>query len=234
MRSVTLGDEMAEHYSERYRQQAPMHVYPVEFVVRSFLGTYPGLSMDRKAYAGSRILDLGYGDGRNMPLLKNLGFSIFGVEIHAGIERSAQERLRALGIEATLSVGWNAAIPFPDSFFQFALACHSFYYVQEGKTFADNLRELHRVMSPSGTFVLSLPMADGYILKDAEPLGDGHVRIAHDPYGLRVGSIFRVFSDRDEIERAFTPWFRDFRVGFTDDDFWGLRQRMWIVVCTRH
>ena len=118
-------------------------------------------------------------------------------------------------------------------FFDFALACHALYYVQEGTRFPDNLREIHRVLTQGGTFVLSLPMADTFILKDAAPLGDGHVRIAQDPYGLRVGAIFRVFAGRDEIEQTFAPWFRDFQIGFTDDEYWGLRQRMWIVVCTR-
>jgi SAM-dependent methyltransferase len=228
-----MSSDIATLYSERYERQSTGHLYPVEFVVRAFLGTYPGLKMDRAGYSGSRIIDLGYGDGRNIPLLHNLGFKIFGVEIHEDIGRSTQARLRALGIEATLSVGTNASIPFPDGFFHYALACHSFYYVQDGGHFADNLSEIHRVIVPGGTFVLSLPMTDGYLLQGAESLGDGHVRIAHDPCGLRAGTVFRVFASPDEIERTFTPSFKDFQIGFTDDEYWGLRQRMWIVVCTR-
>ena len=228
-----MSSDIATLYSERYERQSITHLYPVEFVVRAFLGTYPGLKMDRAGYSSSRILDLGYGDGRNMPLLHNLGFEIFGVEIHEDIGRSARARLRTIGVEAILSVGTNSSIPFPNDFFDYALACHAFYYVQEGGHFSDNLREIHRTIATGGIFVLSLPMTDGYLLRDAESLGDGHVRIAHDPYGVRAGTIFRVFANPDEIEQTFTPWFENFQIGFTDDDYWGLRQRMWIVVCTK-
>ena len=228
-----MSRDLASVYSERYRKQSPIHLYPVEFVVRTFLGTYPGLKMDRESYSGSRIIDLGYGDGRNMPLLWNLGFEIFGVEIHDEICHSAAARLRKLGIEANLSVGTNARIPFADHFFQYALACHSFYYVAEGSHFGDNLREIERVMTPGGTFVLSLPMSDGYLLRNAEWLEDGHVRIKYDPYGLRVGTVLRVFATSEEIVRTFAPGFEDMQIGRTDDDYWGVHQRMWIVVCRR-
>lgn len=228
-----MSGDIASLYSERYKRQSTAHLYPVEFVVRAFLGTYPRLTMDRGGYRGSRILDLGYGDGRNMPLLQNLGFKIFGVEIHENISRSTQDHLRTLGVEATLAVGTNSSIPFLDGFFHYALACHAFYYVREGERFVDNLREIHRVMAPGGKFILSLPMTDGYLLQGAESLDDGHVRIVQDPCGLRAGTVFRVFANPGEIEQAFEPWFRDFQIGFTDDEYWGLRQRMWIVVCTQ-
>jgi hypothetical protein len=113
------------------------------------------------------------------------------------------------------------------------LACNAFYYVQEPGAFDDNIRELCRVLAPGGTVVLSLPMADGYLLQDAESLGGGHVRIKNDPYGLRVGTVLRVFASQAEVMQAFEPWFEDIQIGFTDDDYWGLRQRMWIMVCKR-
>src|SRR5579885_1234973 len=208
-----MSHDIATRYAERYERQSAIHLYPVEFVVRAFLGTYPGLKMDRTRFQGSRIVDLGYGDGRNMPLLQNLGFEIFGVEIHEHIRQSTQSRLRKAGVHATLCDGTNAAIPFPDNFFHFALACHAFYYVEPGGHFTDNLREVYRVMTPGATFVLSLPMTDGYLLQNAEPCGDGHVRIGHDPCGLRAGTVFRLFGDRDEIVRVFAPWFENIQIG---------------------
>ena len=56
-------------YDEFYRVRNPDHVYPVEFVVRAFLGNYPRHKTDQTSYPGKRVLDLGFGDGRNMPLL---------------------------------------------------------------------------------------------------------------------------------------------------------------------
>ncbi len=47
-------------YSERYAKQTVEHVYPVEFVVRAFLGSYPDLKLNRGDYAARSVLDLGF------------------------------------------------------------------------------------------------------------------------------------------------------------------------------
>ena len=210
-----------------------IHLYPVEFVVRSFLGQYPHLNLDKTKFAGSRILDLGYGDGRNMPLLHNLKFEIYGVEISEKINRLADVRLQKLGISATLKVGRNTFIPFDGGVFQYILSCHSCYYVEEGTNFDDNLREVHRVLAPNGIFICSLPMHDTYILDKAEELSGGYYRIKNDPYGLRNGTIFRAFKNQSEIVETLGKYFYEFSVGFGDDDFYGIHQKVWIVVCKK-
>ncbi len=220
-------------YSERYSKQDVEHLYPVEFVVRAFLGTYPSLKLDRSKYADSTVLDLGFGDGRNIPLLHNLGFKIHGIEIHDDITKITRNRIAPLGIKADLRVGSNVRIPFEKDFFDYVLACHSCYYVEDGTTFNDNLLEVYRVTKKGGLFVCSLPMRDTYLLDGAEAAGKGHWRIKHDPYGLRAGTIFRAFESEDEIIDEFAPLFSDFRIGFCDDLFWGIRQKVWIVVCEK-
>jgi SAM-dependent methyltransferase len=220
-------------YEQYYSERNAVQVYPVEFVVRAFLGKYPELNLDKSKFAGARILDLGYGDGRNMPLLYNLGFSIYGVEIAEGINQIAASRLEKLGIPAVLKVGSNASLPFDDNFFQYVLACHSCYYVEEHMTFHTNLQEIHRVLTNDGIFVCSLPFHDSYILKDAEQLMDGHYRIKNDPYGIRNGIIFKAFKNQNEIMKTLGAYFEDIRIGFCDDDFWGIHQKVWIVVCKK-
>ena len=218
-------------YESRYKNDKRVAIYPVEFVVRAFLGTYPDLHMPKDQYDDKRILDLGYGDGRNMPLLSNLGMKIHGVEISEDINRHVQERLAILGIQAELKVGTNAHIPYDDGYFQYALACHSCYYVEPGDTFSDNLAEIARVLEPEGFFIASLPMSDTYILNNAKPLSDGHYEITNDPYGLRNGTVFRAFASEEEIRKALAPFFKDFSIGYCNDMFWGIHQKIWTVVC---
>lgn len=221
------------HYSQKYTTDKSNAIYPVEFVVRAFLGTYPELHMPKDEYNGRRILDLGYGDGRNMPLLSNLGLKIHGVEISEDINRHVQERLAVLGIQAELKTGTNAHIPYNDAYFQYVLACHSCYYIEPGDTFSNNLAEIARVLEPSGFFIASLPMTGSYILEDAKPLPDGHYEITNDPYGLRNGTVFRVFDSEEEIRETFIPFFHNFSIGYCDDKFWGIHQKVWVVVCRR-
>jgi SAM-dependent methyltransferase len=224
---------MKREYASRYTQDKSNAVYPVEFVVRAFLGTYPGLHLPRYQYEGRRMLDLGYGDGRNMPLLNNLGMVVYGVEIAEGINVHVRERMRALGIRAELRVGTNAHIPFDGDYFQYVLACHSCYYVEPGEKFSDNLAEIARVLEPGGYLTASLPMTGSYILKNAKPLSDGHYEITNDPYGLRNGTVFRVFRSKQEIRKVFSRFFCDLDIGYCNDMFWGIHQKVWILVCRK-
>ena len=224
---------LSRKYASRYTSDKENAVYPVEFVVRAFLGTYPDLHMPRDRYMDQRILDLGYGDGRNMPLLNNLGMKIHGVEIAAGINRHVQNRLKALEIHAELKVGTNAHIPYDSDYFQYVLACHSCYYIESGEQFCDNLTEIARILEPGGYFIASLPMKGSYILKNAKPLSDGHYEITNDPYGLRNGTVFRVFHSRQEIRKVFSYFFCDFNIGYCSDMFWGIHQKVWILVCRK-
>ena len=227
------GADIKSLYSKRYSNQTAEHLYPAEFVVRAFLGTYPQLKLAPASYKGKAILDLGYGDGRNMPLLRNLGFRIHGVEIDEAINATVAKRLKQRGLRAVLKQGTNAAIPFDAETFDFVLACHSCYYVEDGSSFKKNLWEIARVMKDGGTLICSLPMRDTYILKNATGLGNGHWKVTTDPYGLRAGVILRAFENKKQVVAALRPHFRNVKVGFCDDYYWGIRQKVWIVVCEK-
>ncbi len=219
------------HYKEK---NSDRHIYAVEWVVRVFLGSYPLLKMDQNLYPGSRILDLGFGDGRNFPLLKNLGFTISGVEIAESILDVAREKFSRLGIPVDLSLGRNSHTLFEDKSFDYLLACHALYYVDHRETFTNNLDEIARIVKPGGFLIASLPRTTGSILKGAKPLpAAGHVEITNDPLKLRNGSIFRVFESEVDIEKTFSPYFENFIIGSCDDNYFGTEQHVWILVCRR-
>jgi SAM-dependent methyltransferase len=225
--------DLARHYTAFYAERASARVYPVEFVVRAYLGQYPRLQSDRSCYPGTRALDIGFGDGRNLPLLADLGMSVFGVEIAEEICAQTRDRMRQLGISVDLRVGRNRALPFEDRFFDHVLACHSCYYVDPETRFADNVREIARVMRPGARFVFSAPIGSSYIMQGSRDVGDGHREIMHDPYGMRAGVVMKKFDDEAEISEAVGEWFTDLRIGSCRNDFWGINEHVWIVVCHR-
>ena len=141
--------------------------------------------------------------------------------------------MQRLGIEVETRVGRNNQIPFESKFFDAALACHACYYVEGGSSFIDNVNEIARVLKPYGRFVFSAPMASSYIMRDAEDLGDGHMRIANDPYGVRNGAILKKFDREQDIKKALSPLFDEFSIGSCRNDFWGVEEHVWIVVCRR-
>jgi len=185
------ADDLASSYTDFYRTRDPVHVYPVEFVVRAFLGNYPRMKTKRRNYVGKSVLDVGFGDGRNMPLLHNLGMKIHGVEISEEICRLTATRMSRLGIAVDARVGRNREIPFEDEAFDFVLACHAIHYVDPGTRFEHNIREIARVLKSGGTFVFSAPKSTSYILRGSTDLGGGHMKVANDPYGVRAGTILK-------------------------------------------
>jgi ubiquinone/menaquinone biosynthesis C-methylase UbiE len=216
------------------KKNSACHIYPVEFVVRTFLGTYPNLKMDKNNYTNKRILDMGFGDGRNFPLLNNLGFKITGIEISEDIIQLAQEKFAQLEIPVELQVGRNSSIPFDANTFDYLLACHAMYYVDPNETFDDNLAEMARVLKPGANLIASLPRTTGTIVQGAEPLGKkGLVKITNDLLGLRNGSIFQMFETAADIETTFADYFENFTIGYCDDNFFGMQQNIWIIVCQR-
>ena len=225
--------KIEEKYDDFYRARNPDHVYPVEFVVRALLGNYPRHKTDKTSYPGRRVLDLGFGDGRNMPLLHNLGMQVSGVEISQEICDLTQTRMKSLGIEVDLKVGRNHNIPYSDAFFDTMLACHACYYVAPGTRFDDNLREIARVLKRGGSFVFSAPIGTSYIMRGARDLGGGHMEIANDPYGVRNGYVLKKFDTEAEIRAALSPTFTDFKIGSCRNDFWGIDEHVWAVVCRK-
>ena len=228
-----MTSNLARSYEAFYGARDAQMVYPVEFVVRAYLGQYPRLPRLGAIRPGERALDLGFGDGRNMPLLAQLGLAVYGVEISDEICRRTTERLARLGVPVDVRVGRNSAIPFAGAFFQHVLACHSCYYVDEHERFADNIREIARVTAAGGRFVFSAPIGSSYIMRDARDLGDGHMQIASDPYGLRNGHVLRKFDSEAELAGAIAPWFDEASIGSCRNDFWGIEEHVWIVVCRR-
>lgn len=219
-------------YERFYAKRAGLRVYPTEFVVRTFLASYPGLDFP-KPQAGDRVLDVAFGDGRNTVFLCDQGYAVSGIEITEGIVRQTSERLSQLGHQADLRVGRNSRMPFEDRHFDYILACHCCYYCDEGESFADNMREYARVMKPGAWLVASVASRSSYIFNQAIALEDGSLRIQADPYGNRDGYRLQAFASREEIGACLSPWFEHFSFGFADNDYYGVSERVYWVACQK-
>ena len=223
-------------YSAFHQNKVSKHLYPTEWVIRTMLGNYPHLYLDRSNYLNGRILDLGFGDCRNMPLLNNCGFDIYGVEITEEIVNLGKKTLSNLNIDANLKVGTNTSIPFEDSFFDYILACASCYYIDAGKTFNNNLNEITRVLKPGGYIIANFPIfvnikeiKCSFILDGCIPTDDGHVIIQNDIYGLRNGYKFKAFHSKEELEQAFLKEYDNISIGECFDNYYGIQINSYIL-----
>lgn len=205
-------------------------------VVRTLLGTYPNLKLDKSKYEGSKILDLGFGDGRNLPLLYNTGFEVHGVEIAEEIVELTENLMQNLGVKAELKKGSNANIPYKDGFFDYLLSSFSCYYIDPGTNFTNNLDEIARVIAKDGYFLGSVGKIDyrNYLLKEVEELEDGHFIIKKDLYnGVRNGYTLKFFKDEEDIVSTFGKYFKDFQFASFDEHYYGLNIIGWFFACKR-
>jgi ubiquinone/menaquinone biosynthesis C-methylase UbiE len=230
-----MTEAIQKNYENRYSSKNSVkHIYPVEIVIRIFLGTYPNLKMDPSTFPVSKILDLGFGDGRNFPLLHNLGMNISGVEISEEIIRLVASKFEQLQIPLSLKVGSNIQLPFAGNYFDFLLACHSIYYMTHNSNFEMVSNEVARVMKTGAHLIATFPKPSSYILKNATDLGEGYMKITSDPLQIRNGSVFKVFQSTEEIRSALSINFSKFQFASCEDNFFGLQQDFWAVVCSRN
>jgi SAM-dependent methyltransferase len=225
--------DVRQNYTAFHVKHNPKHVYPSEWAIRTLLGKYPSLELDKSKYPGAKLLDVGFGDGRNWPLFHNVGFDIHGLEITEEIVSLGRARATALEIPVTLKVGTNSSIPFADNFFDYTLASSSCYYVDSGTTFSDNLKEYHRVLKPGAILMATLPEAESSIFEGCIELEDGHVEIRGDPWGLRNGYVFKQFRTQDDIKETFRPYFNFFSIGLCRDDYYGVQINLFLLVCRK-
>ncbi len=226
------SSDIDSSYEKYYAKRTGIKVYPTEFIVRTFLADYPGLSFVKPA-PGQRVLDVGFGDGRNTGFLCDMGLDVSGIEITRGIVDQTRDRLAKLGYIADLRVGRNSNIPFNSDSFDCILSCHCCYYCDEGDAFADNLAEYARVLKKGGSLVASVADKASYIFKDAEELEDGSMLITNDPYGNRNGYRLQGFSEAREIEDCLSEYFMNFSFGHADNDYYGITEQVFWVVCQK-
>ena len=230
-----MGDapqDINANYEEFYAKKTGKNVYPTEFVVRTFLASYPGLSFKRPTI-GDKVLDVAFGDGRNTVFLCDQGLSVSGIEITQGIVDQTLTRLQGLGYGADLRVGRNSSIPFTDDYFDYILACHCCYYCDDGEIFANNMEEYARVMKKGAYLVASVASSSSYIFNDAEALDDGSFRIKSDPYKNRDGYRLHAFANTEQIKQYLSRWFNNFSFGFADNDYYGITERVFWVTCQK-
>jgi ubiquinone/menaquinone biosynthesis C-methylase UbiE len=230
-----MGDQIQNintNYEQFYAKKEGTRVYPTEFVVRTFLAKYPGLTF-QKPKIGDKVLDVAFGDGRNTVFLCDQGLSVSGIEITQGIVNQTNDRLQKLGYEAELRVGRNSAIPFSENYFDYILACHCCYYCDDGEVFADNMQEYARVMKTGAFLVASVACSSSYIFNNASTLEDGSFLIKADPYGNRDGYRLHAFAEKEQVKAYLSRWFDNFSFGFADNDYYGITERVFWVTCQK-
>ena len=208
--------------------------YPAEGVIRIFKGKFPNLLMPSNDN-GLSILDLGCGDGRNLPFLNDLGYKVSATEVSHPISIKVQEKMRSMGIEVNVEAGHAGNLPFASASFDRLLAWNSCYYMSLGSgRFEDHVAEMARVLKPGGWIIVSIPKKSSFIFNNSKPEKRSGYRIIKDDYfdGLRNGEVMRCIEDVEDLENSFAHNFNKFCHADLDLEWFGLSYH-WHVFCAQ-
>ncbi len=109
----------------------------------------PGLRALLPDVAGRRVLEVGCGSGRTTAWLAGAGAEVVGFDASPEMLRQARERVPSAALEVA---DLAEPLPFDDGSFDLAVASLVMHYVRD---WVAPLRELRRVLTPGGAFVLS-------------------------------------------------------------------------------
>ena len=206
------------------------NVYPSVFSLKMFLGRNPDLNLRGLEYSGKTILDVGFGDGRDLILFHNLGFEVFGVEVDEAVVTHTEEKLVQVGVKANLQVGYNDETGFKPNRFDFVFSCASLMYLRDSNsTIHKILRHMYEITKPRGYFLGTLTRFDSHITKDSTKIDENRI-LCKDPfYKQREGQLYWLHHSKEEIAQdLLSAGFKDCKVYNYDVDWFGTRETAFI------
>ena len=219
-------------YTDFYRRCSLSSVFPSEYVIRIFKGSYPNLRISQTDFKDKKICDIGCGDGRNLILLDQLGFRTYGTEMTQEICDQVTHEVNKIDIDSCIRVGENKRIPFDSQFFDYLLSWNSCYYMGQKGNYSDfdnYVKEFHRVLRNHGKLVLSIPKPSNFIFNNSIEVKPGYALICNDPYKIRNNEVLKCFKDESEIRSVFSPYFKEFIFGSMHDDCFEVTPLWWTV-----
>jgi len=151
--------KQVKHYIEDHLPS--LSVWEKEKLTKDWIGkeyASEGVALDFIKRAGNpkgkRVFELGFGNGFQVIALSKKEALVSGVEISETLLQIASQNLKEKNILADLKLYNGVNIPYPDNYFDFAIATSVLEHVTH---LTPVLKEVVRILSPGGKFYVSFP-----------------------------------------------------------------------------
>lgn len=151
----------------------------------------------------SRVLDIGFGYGRDLLFLRRRRCQVFGVELSGEGHRQALARLKKAGVKADqLGIGCFEASPLGEGDFDMVLSHRMGHLLVTRDAIAQFACKVHQVLQPGGRLVIGVRNMHDLNPAEMIPVGDGVYE-----YQNRPGHRIRYWTDamfQHVFGKAFT------------------------------
>jgi ubiquinone/menaquinone biosynthesis C-methylase UbiE len=223
---IFKNSELKKKYEHYYENQKIKNLFPSEFLVKIFLSQNHEF-IGRKKYNKLRLLDLSFGDGRNLNFFKKLGFKVYGTEISNKIINKVKNNLKSGHKDIVFKVGKSNYLPFKKNYFDYIVAHNSFYYLDENIEIEENLREIKRVMKKNSFFIGTAPKTNNYYFRNASKLGNKKYLIKNDFLKIRNNSIICGFKSKNELKKLLQKFFKKISIGHSFNEFFKTKEYLY-------
>jgi len=191
------------------------------------------LLLDDYLISGEKVLDLGCGHGRYLPLFKEKGIDYFGIDSSEKLIKIAKDEYPG----EKFQVGEALNLPFPDNFFDKIYSIAVLHHVPSEEFRLQFLKEVRRVLKPKGLLILTVwkfhQSKEYYllfkytILKLIEKSRLDWKDI-FEPWGKKVKRYYHWFSERELISLVKKSNLKIKDSGITKNEI-GNRQNIYLI-----
>ena len=210
-------------------------IYPSVFALKLFLGNNPNLSLQANSFKGKKILDVGFGDGRDISLFSDLGFDAYGIEVDSKVVKHSQEKLKRMGIKCTLSVGSNDETGFSENSFDYVYSSAALMYLSNPQiTLNQILKHIYYITNIDGNFYGTFTSINSHISNKATFVNSNVIILKDEFYKLREGQYYHVHNSKKEVEDDLERvGFKEIQVYDYNVDWFGTKEVMYIFTCKK-
>ena len=174
--------------------------YPSVFALKFFLGRNPELNLANVNFSGKKILDIGFGDGRDLKLFQNLGLKTYGIEVDEEVVAHTYQKFPDKKNPLTLTTGFNDSTGYPSRSFDFVYSSAALMYLRsETITLQLILRHVHDILKKDGWFFGSFTKSDSHITEGAKTIDCNRLYLSDPFYKQREGQIYYVHHSKKEV-----------------------------------
>ena len=227
---MTVNQEYIDHYLRIGK------VYPSILALKLFLGHNPNFSFKTHDLRGKKILDIGFGDGRDLALFCELGMDVYGTEVDPDVVQHTASKFESYGLSVSLQSGVNRETGFEDGLFDIIYASASIYYLlDENHRIHETYGHCANILKTDGYFVGSVSCADNHTTADAIKLDSNRLILEDSFYQFRKGQYYHVYNSQEELKNDLeAAGFKTIAITNYDVDWFGTRETLFLFVAKKN